>query len=46
MCPGSSDPFYLVSYYIKGSLLAGHTVQDLYKILWSWGRDGRFGGKE
>ena len=46
MCPGSSDPFYLVSYYIKGSLLAGHTVQDFmnyakYYGLWEgmevWG---------
>ena len=27
MCPRSSDPFYIVTYYMKwGSLLLGHTV--------------------
>ena len=26
VCPGSSDPFYIVSYYIKWILLPGHTV--------------------
>ena len=26
VCPGSSDPFHIVSYYINGSLLLGHTV--------------------
>ena len=26
ICPGSSGPFYVVSYYINGSLLPGHTV--------------------
>ena len=25
-CPGSSDPFYIVAYYIKWSLLLGQTV--------------------
>ena len=26
VCQGSSDPFYIVTYYINGSLLPGHTV--------------------
>ena len=26
VCPKSSDPFHIVSYYINGSLLLGHTV--------------------
>ena len=26
VCPGSSDPFYIVGYYLKGSLLLGHTA--------------------
>ena len=26
MCPGSSDPFYIVSYYINRSLLPGQIV--------------------
>ena len=26
VCPGSSDPFYVVTYYIIVSLLPGHTV--------------------
>ena len=26
VCPGSSDPFYIVGYYINGSVLPGHTV--------------------
>ena len=26
MCPRSSDPFFVVIYYIKWSLLLGHTV--------------------
>ena len=26
VCPRSSDPFHIVSYYIKGSLLFGHIV--------------------
>ena len=26
VCPRSSDSFYVVSYYINGSLLLGHTV--------------------
>ena len=26
VCPGSSDPFYIVSYYIKWVTLPGHTV--------------------
>ena len=30
MCPISSDPFYIVTYYMKrGSLLLGHTVYYL-----------------
>ena len=29
VCPGSSDPFYIVTYYKKyGSLLPGHTVVE------------------
>ena len=28
-CPGSSDPFYIVTYYINGSILLGHTVDHL-----------------
>ena len=27
-CPRSSDPFYIVSYYIKWVTLLGHTVQE------------------
>ena len=27
VCPRSSDPFHIVSYYKKGALLIGHTVQ-------------------
>ena len=27
ICPGSRDPFYTVSYYIKLVILPGHTVQ-------------------
>ena len=26
ICPGSSDPFYIVSYYINWVILPGHTV--------------------
>ena len=26
MCPRSSDPFYVVTYFINGSLLLGHVV--------------------
>ena len=26
ICPRRSDPFYIASYYINGSLLLGHTV--------------------
>ena len=26
VCPRSSDPFYIVSYYKNGALLLGHTV--------------------
>ena len=26
VCPRSSDPFYVVSYYKNGSLLPGHTL--------------------
>ena len=29
VCPGSSDPFYIVIYYIKWSLLPGHTVRSV-----------------
>ena len=29
VCPGSSNPFYIVSYNINGSLLPGHIVQQL-----------------
>ena len=28
VCPRSSDPFYILSYYIKWSLLLGHIVLD------------------
>ena len=28
MCPRSSDPFYLVTYNINGSLLLGHIVRN------------------
>ena len=28
VCPESSDPFYIVTYYKNGSLLPGHTVQS------------------
>ena len=41
ICPGSSDPFDIVTYYKKGSLLPGHTVcykskqgQTVYKNHW------------
>ena len=30
VCPRSSDPFYILSYYIKWSLLLGHIVLDFY----------------
>ena len=30
MCPKSSDPFYIVSYYIKLALLLGHIVCTMY----------------
>ena len=30
VCPRSSDPFYIVIYYIKRSLLSGHTVSYYY----------------
>ena len=30
VCPGSSDPFYILTYYKKGSLLPGHTVCNSY----------------
>ena len=26
LCPGSSDSFYVVTHYLNGSLLPGHTV--------------------
>ena len=26
VCPRSSNPFYIVSYYINGSLILGHSV--------------------
>ena len=26
VCPGSSNPFYIIRYYKKRSLLPGHTV--------------------
>ena len=29
MCPGSSDPFYVVTYYKNGTLLLGHMVKYL-----------------
>ena len=29
VCPRTSDPLYIVSYYINGSLLLGHTVPML-----------------
>ena len=28
MCPRGSDPFYIVTYYINGSLLLEHTVNE------------------
>ena len=28
VCPRSSDTFYIVSYYKKGSLFLGHTVRS------------------
>ena len=28
VCPRNSDPFYIVSYCMKWSLLLGHTVSD------------------
>ena len=35
MCPRSSDPLYIVSYFKDGSLLLGHTVVDLvYSVDW------------
>ena len=27
VCPGSSDPFYVVTYYLHGALLPGHIVR-------------------
>ena len=30
VCPGSSDPFNIVNYYIKWVLLLGHTVRKYY----------------
>ena len=30
VCPGRSDPFYILTYYINGSLLPGHTVYVIY----------------
>ena len=32
VCPRSSDPFYIVSYYKNGSLLLGHTVISVIYI--------------
>ena len=29
VCPRTSDPFYIVRYYMNGSLLLGHVVQRL-----------------
>ena len=26
VCPGSSDPFYIITHYINGSQLPGHAV--------------------
>ena len=31
VCPRSSDPFYIVNYYINGWLLLGHTAVVCYK---------------
>ena len=31
LCPRSIDPFYIVGYYIKGSLLLWQTVSPAYK---------------
>ena len=43
VCPGSSDPFYLVSYYIKWvTTFWTHGILGIV-ISTSWGRNFRFG---
>ena len=33
VCPGSSDPFYIVIYYIRWALLLGHIVPYVQEVL-------------
>ena len=33
ICPRSRDPYYIVTYYVKGSRLLGHRVLVVYRVV-------------